>query len=184
LIAVTFIINMLLLVSDETILVAFVTNYNQGMFMATIDNGTLSLQNFLPYRLSALSNRISQSLALKYNKRFGITVQEWRVLAALGEETNLSAVTITNRIAMDKVAVSRAVKKLIDKGLVIKQRVVSDNRSHRLTLTDSGSKMYQQLIPIAIEHEQQAIENLSKDERSQLLLLLDKLDKVQLKLNQ
>jgi DNA-binding MarR family transcriptional regulator len=67
---------------------------------------------------------------------------------------------------------------------VIKQRVAKDNRSHQLTLTDSGSKMYQQLIPIALEHEQQVIETLSKDEHAQLLLLLDKLDSVQLKFNQ
>ncbi len=76
--------------------------------------GTLSLQQFLPYRLSALANRISQSLADKYSKRFGINVHEWRILAALGEVGELTAVAITNRIAMDKVTVSRAVKRLIE----------------------------------------------------------------------
>lgn len=139
-------------------------------------NGTLSLQKFLPYRLSALSNRISQSLAVKYNKRFGISVQEWRILAALGEETKLSAGAITNRIAMDKVAVSRAVKKLIEKGLVAKHSDCDDNRRAYLSLSDSGMEMYLELVPLALEHEQQTLEKLDDEERWMLLYLLDKLE--------
>ena len=138
--------------------------------------GTLTLQQFLPYRLSALANRISQSLAGKYSRRFGINVREWRILAALGEGGELSAVAITNRIAMDKVAVSRAVKKLIEKGLVAKNLDCRDQRSHELALSESGLKMYQELIPIALEHEKKLTVRLSLKEKNDLLRLLSKLD--------
>lgn len=144
--------------------------------MSTPNDGTLSLQQFLPYRLSALSNRISQSLAIKYSKRFGINVHEWRILAALGEEQKLSAVAITNRIAMDKVAVSRAVKRLIEKGLVIKDLDSTDQRSYELALSTNGIKMYQQLVPIALEYEQEVIANLTLKEKENLFKLLAKLD--------
>lgn len=141
--------------------------------------GTLTLQKFLPYRLSALTNRISQSLAVKYSKRFGINVHEWRVLAVLGEEDALSAVAITNRIAMDKVAVSRAVKRLIDKNLVIKNIDSDDQRIHELALTEMGINMYQQLVPIALEHEKIMTDKLTYKERIDLLKLLSKLDDVE-----
>lgn len=144
--------------------------------MSATNDGTLSLQQFLPYRLSALANRISQSLAIKYSKQYGISVQEWRILAVLGEEIKLSAVDITNRIAMDKVAVSRAVKRLIEKGLLVKDLDSKDQRSHELTLTTNGIELYQQLVPIALEHEQQVTENLTDKERKSLLKLLSKLD--------
>ncbi|WOH36237.1 MarR family winged helix-turn-helix transcriptional regulator [Thalassotalea fonticola] len=144
--------------------------------MTTANDGTLSLQQFLPYRLSALANRISQSLAIKYSKQYGISVQEWRILAVLGEGTKLSAVAITNRIAMDKVAVSRAVKRLIEKGLVIKHLDSKDQRSHELALSNEGIEMYQQLVPIALEHEQQVTDNLTLKEQQSLLKLLSKLD--------
>lgn len=144
--------------------------------MTTVNDGTLSLQHFLPYRLSALANRISQSLAVKYSKQYGISVQEWRILAVLGEETKLSAVAITNRIAMDKVAVSRAVKRLIEKGLVIKHLDGKDQRSHELALSNEGIEMYQQLVPIALEHEQLVTDNLTLKEKQSLLKLLTKLD--------
>lgn len=148
--------------------------------MSTSNDGTLSLQQFLPYRLSVLSNRISDSLANKYRKRFGINVHEWRILSALGEEKKLSAVAITNRIAMDKVTVSRAVKKLIEKGLILKDLDSKDQRSYELALSADGIKIYQQLVPIALAHEQEVIANLSTKDKENLLELLLKLDNTQL----
>ncbi|MCA1778441.1 MAG: MarR family transcriptional regulator, partial [Xanthomonadaceae bacterium] len=41
----------------------------------------LELENFLPYRLSVLSNRVSQGIAATYEQRFGLSVTEWRVIA-------------------------------------------------------------------------------------------------------
>ena len=148
--------------------------------MSMSNDGTLSLQQFLPYRLSVLSNRISDSLANKYRKRFGINVHEWRILSALGEEKKLSAVAITNRIAMDKVTVSRAVKRLIEKGLILKDLDSKDQRSYELALSGDGIKIYQQLVPIALAHEQEVIANLSTNEKENLLELLRKLDNTQL----
>lgn len=148
--------------------------------MSEAITGTLALQQFLPYRLSALANRISFSLADKYSKRFGITIHEWRILAALGEAGELSAVAITSRIAMDKVTVSRAVKKLLEKGLLVKYLDIKDQRSHELALSQNGIDMYQQLIPIALEHEKKMIVNLSLREKDSLLKLLSKLDCVSL----
>jgi len=48
------------------------------------DHAVLELDRFLPYRLSVLSNRISQDIAALYGTRFGLTVTEWRILAVLG----------------------------------------------------------------------------------------------------
>ncbi|WP_371375127.1 MarR family winged helix-turn-helix transcriptional regulator [Thalassotalea aquiviva] len=142
-------------------------------FMTT---GTLTLQDFLPYRLSALSNRISQSLASQYSAQFGLSVQEWRILAVLGEANTLSAVAITNRIAMDKVAVSRAVKKLIEKGLIQKCMDESDNRRFELALTATGRETYNKLTPIALAHEQRVVAKLNESEQQLLFDLLNKLD--------
>lgn len=73
----------------------------------------LYLDDFIPYRLSVLSNRISRSVAALYAERFGLTIPEWRVMAVLGlEETRAGCVcanTVAERTEMDKVQVSRAV---------------------------------------------------------------------------
>ena len=43
---------------------------------------TLELDRFLPYRLSVLSNIVSTAISGAYEKRFGLTIPEWRVMAS------------------------------------------------------------------------------------------------------
>ena len=83
---------------------------------AVLDHAVLELDRFLPYRLSVLSNRISQDIARLYAERFALSVTEWRVIAVLGRYPDLSANEVAERTAMDKVAVSRAVASLIRDG--------------------------------------------------------------------
>ena len=144
--------------------------------MSKANSGKLSLQKFLPYRLSALSNRLSQSLASKYGALFELSIPEWRIIAVLGEETKLSAVQIGIHVAMDKVAISRAVKKLLSKDYVVRYLDENDNRRFELSLSTLGKQVYQQLVPIALASEQQIISQLSEDEIRSLHLLIDKLD--------
>jgi len=78
----------------------------------------LILEEFLPYRLAILSHTVSTSIAHAYDQRFGLTIPEWRVIAILGRFPGLSAVEVAERTMMDKVAVSRAVTKLIKGGRI------------------------------------------------------------------
>ena len=54
----------------------------------------LILEDFLPYRLSILSNTVSSTIASAYNKRFGLSIPEWRVIAILGRFPGISAVEV------------------------------------------------------------------------------------------
>ena len=74
--------------------------------------GLLVLEHFLPYRLSVLSNIVSSRIAKSYDERFQLTIPEWRVMAVLGRFPGLTAAEVTERTAMDKVQVSRAVARL------------------------------------------------------------------------
>jgi len=141
-----------------------------------MSDDTLSLSNFLPYRLSVLSNRISRSIADGYEERFQLTLPEWRVMWVIGEEPNLSAGQVADRTAMDKVAVSRAVNKLIEAGRLERQFADEDRRRSVLSLSKAGKGTYRDVKPIALEYESKLLEHFSESERSQLDALLNKLD--------
>ena len=64
----------------------------------------LRLREFLPYRLSVLSNTISRRIAELYDREFGLTIWQWRVMAVTGDTPGISATEIGQRTAMDKVA--------------------------------------------------------------------------------
>lgn len=135
----------------------------------------LELDSFLPYRLSVLSNTLSHAIARVYDKRFGLSVTEWRVMAVLGYNTDISARQVAERTAMDKVAVSRALARLLEKKLVERSTATHDKRQSVLRLSEEGWTIYDQVAPLALEHEQRLLSHLSADEREWLAKILDTL---------
>ena len=136
----------------------------------------LLLADFLPYRLSVLSNRISRSIADRYEERFQLTLPEWRVMAVLGEEPDLSAGQVADRTAMDKVAVSRAVNKLLEAGRIERHFSNEDRRRSVIALSNEGQQIYREIIPLALDYEAKLLEHFSDEEKSQLDALIIKLN--------
>ena len=135
----------------------------------------LVLEDFLPYRLSILSNRVSRAIAARYAKTFDLTIPEWRIIAVLGRRPGLTAKEIAEATEMDKVAVSRAVAKLVDSKRVAARADSEDARRQILSLTSQGESVHARIAPIALASEQKLLSALNNDERQQLNGLLDRL---------
>jgi DNA-binding MarR family transcriptional regulator len=154
-------------------MVSSVTNCKSHSSMR--NHAPLKLEEFLPYRLSILSNRVSQSIAREYEKRFDLSVTEWRVMAVLARFDALSAREVAERTAMDKVAVSRALAQLVASGRVTRRTHDGDKRRSVLRLSARGWKIHDAVAPLALEHEHQLLEQLTAVERETLSRILDKL---------
>ena len=139
------------------------------------NHAPLKLEQFLPYRLSILSNRVSQSIAREYEQRFDLSVTEWRVMAVLARFEALSAREVAERTAMDKVAVSRALARLVESGRVNRRTHDGDKRRSVLRLSAKGWKIHDAVAPLALEHERELMAHLTVAEREVLSQILDKL---------
>jgi DNA-binding MarR family transcriptional regulator len=135
----------------------------------------LELENFLPYRLSVLAQLVSESLHDLYAGPFGLTVTQWRVMAALGRFAPLTASDVGQRIVMDKVAVSRAVAGLMKRGLVERAPDRRDRRRAPLKLSARGRAMHGRIVPIALAYEARLYEALTEAERRQFDALSERL---------
>jgi DNA-binding MarR family transcriptional regulator len=135
----------------------------------------LKLENFLPYRLSVLSNTVSTTVARAYDKRFKVSIPEWRVIAILGRFPGLSAVEVAERTMLDKVAVSRAVTKLIKKGRIDREFADADKRRSILNLSEDGKKLHDEIAELALGFESDLLEGFSPDELTQLNSLMERL---------
>lgn len=135
----------------------------------------LVLEDFLPYRLSILSNRVSRAIAARYAETFDLTIPEWRIIAVLGRRPGLTAKEIAEATEMDKVAVSRAVSKLVDSKRVAARADREDARRQILSLTAQGESVHARIAPIALASEQKLLSSLNARERNQLDALLDRL---------
>jgi DNA-binding MarR family transcriptional regulator len=145
-----------------------------------VDHTVLELDRFLPYRLSVLSNRISQDIASLYAERFDLGVTEWRVMAVLGRYPDLSATEVAERTAMDKVAVSRAVTSLLEDGRLRRRTHGDDRRRSVLSLSAKGLRVYDEIVPLALAYERRLLEGLPADERAALHRLLSRMEEREL----
>ena len=134
----------------------------------------MPLSQFLPYQLSITSNAVSGRIAQEYRQHFGLSVPEWRVMAVLGDSGPLTQRELTQRTLMDKVAVNRACKVLEERGLAARTPNVQDGRSHHLGLTETGTAMHGQIMPLALEMERRVFTGFTADEMAQFRALLER----------
>jgi DNA-binding MarR family transcriptional regulator len=152
----------------------------QGLMTTVSTNpeqASLELKSFLPYRLSIVTNKVSRNLGEIYSSKFNLSIAEWRVMAVLGQEQDLSADEVCQNTEMDKVSVSRAVTKLLKKKQIVRKFSEEDRRRSMLRLSSSGQTIYDQIVPLALSYEDELLGALSTGEILQFDKLLDKLDK-------
>jgi DNA-binding MarR family transcriptional regulator len=142
---------------------------------ATAEHAPLQLEHFLPYRPSILSNTISQAIADDYQSRYDLSVTEWRVMAVLARFEGLSAREVAERTAMDKVAVSRALARLVQAGRVNRAVHDDDKRRSVLSLAEAGWAIHDEVAPMARAREREVLARLDAEERAWLVRILDKL---------
>lgn len=135
----------------------------------------LHMDSFLPSLIRNLSEGIALSMSRQITGPFRLTMTEWRILLQLAEHEALTASDIVNYSAMEKSKVSRAIKNLEARDLVTRQVAANDHRVKRLTLTETGRKRYQALVPRILAWEKELIDNLEVSEYRDLLYLLEKL---------
>lgn len=136
----------------------------------------LLLDRFLPYRLSVASNAVSQVIARAYESSHDLSMQEWRVIAVLGEADRLTQQAIVAKTKMDKVTVSRAARSLEERKIVRREANEDDARSLWLSLTAEGRKIYVKVIPAAVELEREVLKGFSAKEIATLEALLLRLE--------
>ena len=135
----------------------------------------LHLEHFVPYRLSVLTNIVSMSIAEAYEREFGLSIPQWRVVAVLARYPDLSAIEVAERTAMDKVAVSRAVQGLLARRRLLRTYDSGDRRRTRLRLSAAGQSVYTRVAPLALSYEKKLLDALSPTDRRALDRLLGRL---------
>jgi DNA-binding MarR family transcriptional regulator len=143
-----------------------------------IKDGRLQIDfdNFLPFSLTAVANRIARSASRSYLRRFGIGINEWRTIANLRAWPGITANLICQRSGLDKAAVSRSLKLLEDAGVVCSSGDLVDMRGRSMKLTEKGDDLHDRLILVALERETRLLAGFTPLERAQLLSFVERLD--------
>ena len=134
---------------------------------------SFDLENFLPFKLSIASQSISGLIANEYEARFGLTMTQWRVLVIVSNHAPLSASDICARTLIDKMSVSRSLRALSTRALIHSTSASHDGRKRMITLSQTGQKIYNEVIPIAKKYENKVLQMLSDSQRHTFNAILD-----------
>jgi DNA-binding MarR family transcriptional regulator len=136
------------------------------------DEAVLELDDFVPYYVRAIANRLAQAASRLYQREFGIGLTEWSCLSTLGKEQEISASRICEMSGFDKGLISRGLGSLEAKGFIESRPVEDHNRKRLIRFTPAGRSLYVEIRSLALIREQRLLEGLSPKERSALLASL------------
>jgi DNA-binding MarR family transcriptional regulator len=135
----------------------------------------LTLERYLPYRLSILSNKISTLVAQAYKDKFALSITEWRIMAVLGEYAGISADEISVKTQIEKSLISRAISQLLKRKLIKRDISKEDKRRSHIALSETGYTVYAEIVPLSLQYETKLLAAFAEQEQEQLSQLIDRL---------
>lgn len=133
------------------------------------------LRDLVSFQLRQLSNLYTKNTASVYQRKFGLTMNEWRLIALINTAGSLSLNRLAAQAQFDKGLTSRIVLKLTERGIVQREPDPNDARGVALSLTGQGRALVAEVFPEAVELNRQLQSVLTRAEREVLLQVLDKL---------
>lgn len=104
-----------------------------------------------------------------------LTIDQWIVFKRIADQDGVSLKKVADTTYKDPASVTRLVDVLVKKEMIVKVMDEVDRRRYNLHLTAMGKQEYQRLVPFIQELRRKGIEDLSKEEVSQLAGLLDRI---------
>ncbi len=135
----------------------------------------LLLDQFIPYKLSVLTAKVSQRLAREYTLAVGLQLPEARAMTVLGSFSPVSSNAVVQHTSMDKATVSRAIVRLLHLGLVTRTPDPRDRRLLILSFTPKGRRTYAKLTRTARDWESWFVEGFGAGDRTRLMHALTRL---------
>lgn len=133
------------------------------------------LRDFTPYLLSIAAETSSLGFQAFYKDRYGMLRTEWRVVFHLGRYGPMHAKEICARARIHKTKVSRAVAALEAKRFLKRTTEDTDRRHARLTLTQQGRQVFEDLYDAAQSFDADLVAQFTEEEHRVLRSCLIKI---------
>lgn len=107
----------------------------------------LYLENQLCFPLYATS-RLTTKIYAPYLEELGVTYPQYLVLLTLWQYNDQSVTSIGKRLYLESNTLTPLLKRLEQKGLIVRSRSKTDERTVMITLTDAGKKLKKKALEI------------------------------------
>ena len=136
----------------------------------SIDHPSISV------KLNVVNVKMSRQIGQAVQKLANLRLPEWRILALLAEAGSLSQADIRNQIGMDKGQISRTVKNMLASDLVVNESGTTKTRNVRLSLTEKGVGVHQQVGIMMEKRNAELLGTLSPEQKASLFEGLERIE--------
>jgi DNA-binding MarR family transcriptional regulator len=136
----------------------------------------LKLDQRVGYRFSNITKRLHQALAEMHVKRYGLSINNWRLMSVIAFFEPLSATELGQRTSLEPDKIARASDALVKRGYVIRRKDEKDRRKVALSLSAEGWRVHDKIELVASALEAEFLSVLTTEERETLDVALTKLE--------
>lgn len=148
----------------------------QGGYTPSFD-----IYDYIPFRLVQAQMKMHASLrpesAPEAQKIATLSQTEFRVLVLVASKGPMAPSDVASEYGFDRAVVTRAMSSLVRKGMLLKERQATNQRSKLAQLTALGIQYVEYEFNILRDYGQHLDQSLTASEKKQLFQLLNKLEK-------
>lgn len=127
------------------------------------------------FRLNYLALGFNTPVYSWIEKKYGLPRREFVVLYSIGLKSGIAARDICSSSGFPRNTISRAVQRLLDKGIILREIAPDDHRSFVLHLTEKGQDIFDETLQPMVDRENTLLAKLTQAERLMLSELLAKM---------
>ncbi|NOW48329.1 DNA-binding MarR family transcriptional regulator [Novosphingobium sp. SG751A] len=135
----------------------------------------------LPHRLLLLARMMDRATMQQLQENFALTLAEWRVLAFICSVGPASAADIGGAFDSDRAEVSRAVKRLIEAGLIERNSNEHNRKRQIISVLPEGQALFEHARKMRGDYFAAILQDITEAERD---LLNEALSKIALRVTE
>lgn len=124
---------------------------------------TYKFTDAFPYLLNRAGVKMGECFSSEL-ATYGITLPMYRVLAVVNQYQQLCLKELVEFIPGEMSTMSRLIANMHKMDLVLRERIETNNRTVKITLTEKGLALFKELMPKAQAWERKAISGFSLEE--------------------
>ena len=112
-----------------------------------------------------------------FSAKFALSLNEWRVLGLVNEMEPVFFRDIRIMMNIDKGQLSRAIKQLVKKEILLSTESKKDGRLIEITTTLKGKKLHDKMLKFSVERNEEIIQGLTSEDLREFCRILEKITK-------
>ena len=147
------------------------------------DRFASELNALITFRLVKTTNLLNAQAAHVLRKNSNLSLTEWRIISVINAVDKTTASEVAKTTFIDKGQISRTVRSLADKGLLVAKHRKGSQRQIELRLSPDGKALHRRIVAIMTNRQRHLTREFTSEELAAFRSALEKLERASIKRN-